>query len=242
MATTDHPLVLDLGSVVGPQGPTGPQGPSGVATTSGEPSPSVGSDGDIMIDPSTGIFYKKVSGAWTTICTVLLAPLDTEIDDESTNGVTNAAIAVALGEKIPSTSTTTTMSVDGTGTYDGACQVNNFGPIGFLALSSANRSEDVWKRTITIGGSASSATAIATIPEGVRPTKTDYVMGRLLTASKAYRAEFTIASAYGDNPGVIFCNSLLDDDFNRVMSGSDPVSQVVATGFNISACYRVAGT
>lgn len=230
---------LDLGNVIGPQGP------SGIATTSGTPSPSVGSDGDVMIDPATGVFYKNVSGTWTKICTVLLAPLDTEIDDESTNGVTNAAIAAALGEKLPIDPVVTEISFSSgeVGTYAGAHRTVNFGKIGFLALSSENHDESVWKMTINVGSSAS-ATEIMTLPTALAPEKASSFFGALLIENSpyTYRAIFRVNSRYDRyQPCGVNIDAVLDNDFNRIRDGSNNVvSQFTATGFSLLAQYYTA--
>lgn len=80
MATTDHPLVLDLGSVIGPMGP------AGISTTSGEPSSASGYDGEMRIDPATGIVYAKSSGSWSVACRLQLAgPLESAIATINSN-------------------------------------------------------------------------------------------------------------------------------------------------------------
>lgn len=221
---------LDLGSVMGPPG---------ISTTSGAPSPSVGFDGDVMIDPSTGIFYKKTSGSWSAICTVVLKPLDTSIDAQSANPVTNAAIAAALAGRIPMHGTQETLSLGGTGNYAGAKSLFKYGPLGFINLGYSESEENTWTRTITIGAS-STADAICTLPSGFVPAKTMYVMGRILTTAGNYRAEFTLHSSASDYPGQVKCNGVFDDNFDQIMSGSDPQTQFTATGFSVGSFYRIA--
>lgn len=50
----------------GPAGPAGPAGASGaIRSGNGAPTAESGSDGDLYIDSATGVFYLKISGAWS---------------------------------------------------------------------------------------------------------------------------------------------------------------------------------
>lgn len=217
MATTDHPLVLDLGSIIGP---TGPRGPSGLSTTSGEPSSSVGSDGDVMVDPATGIFYKKTSSAWAAICTFLLNPMGP-------------------------TPTTMTPAAQGE-TYPGVCEAYNFGGIGYFAMNGTSQDPDVWSKTINIGIGAS-ATPIIIIPSAIRPKYSTVIQGRLYTQEHQFRAEFVLHGNTGDSLALkLTCKQIANIDWSPVTSGvttttqnNETVTQVVATGFDAKTFYMI---
>lgn len=202
---------IDLGDV---RGPMGPAGPSGIAVTSGAPDPSEGSDGELRVDPSTGVFWLKDDGAWTNAMTAIIAQSQTTVLPFS----------------------------GGTGTYASGHQVNLYGPLGFLSLGGNNQDESVWKMSVVVGPAAT-ATKIVTIPAGMRPGKTDYLIGRLYTANKVYHATFVVSSDTGSYPGDVFIDAVYDDDFNRVRdSGGNLVTQFDATCFSLHAVYRIMGS
>lgn len=163
MATTDHPLVLDLGSVIGPRGP---EGPSGVASSSGTPSQSEGTNGDIRIDVTTGTVYHKSGGSWSSIGSILFGPTRYNLD------------------------------VGGTGTYTDVARVDKYGKlceiVVLYTIPEAAETPSPWTRHITIGSTTQTATTIFTLPEAVRPGKVVHVTGWLRTAANPYRAQFSI--------------------------------------------------
>lgn len=74
MAATDHPLLLDLGPVIGPKGNQGIAGAS-VSVGYGDPAPSAGANGDTYIDATASTIWRKANGVW-----VYAGPLSPAVD------------------------------------------------------------------------------------------------------------------------------------------------------------------
>jgi hypothetical protein len=211
MATSDHPIVLDLGSVIGPAGqtgPAGPRGPAGIAYTSGEPSSGEGSDGELRIDPATGIVYVKNSGTWTVLCTLMLG-----------------------------TSTPTNIDIGGTGTSPGLQRVRSFGGIGYFSLSGDNQDPVEWSKTVNVAVNKSDATNIVQLPSELRPTESMIAYGRLYTESHTYRAEFILFGTSTEGfEGKLQCRALWDMTDGSLVEASS----VVVTAFDVKFFYRLA--
>ena len=64
---SSHPIVLDLGNVIGPRGLQGPPGRS-MIVGSGDPAPDMGSsDGDTYLDTDSGTIWIRQNGVWTYV-------------------------------------------------------------------------------------------------------------------------------------------------------------------------------